>query len=355
MYREPKLRFLITLVLMKFIRFLLFPFSIIYAIVTSVRNYFFDVGIFKQTTFKKPIIAVGNLSVGGTGKTPQIEYLIKLLKKNHKIGVLSRGYGRTTKGFLQVDATKTTTEVGDEPLQFFKKIKDISVAVDENRVNGIKQLTNAEVVLLDDAFQHRKVKAGFYVLLTKYNELFSNDFVLPIGNLRERRIGVKRADVVVVTKCPSTIDEQEQQDLKQLIRRYFNGPVLFSSITYADFLMSNNTSKIKTSELSNYEVLLVTGIANPKPLEKHLSSLNCNFKHVKFPDHHQFSAKEIESLKTEFDALKSDNKIILTTEKDFVRLSDKIKNLYYLEIETNFGNQQKEFDDLITNYVKKSL
>lgn len=340
---------------MKFIRFLLFPFSIIYAIVTSVRNYFFDVGIFKQTTFKKPIIAVGNLSVGGTGKTPQIEYIIKLLKRKHKIGVLSRGYGRKTKGFLQVDATKTAVEVGDEPLQFSIKFTDISVAVDEDRVNGIQQFTNSEIILLDDAFQHRKVKAGFYVLLTKYNELFSNDFVLPTGNLRERRIGVKRADVVVVTKCPTTIDAQEQQDLKQLIRRYFNGQIFFSSIAYAEFLMSNNNSKIKTSELSNYEVLLVTGIANPKPLEKYLSSLNCNFKHVNFPDHHQFSVKEIASLKSDFEALKSDNKIILTTEKDFVRLSDEIENLYYLEIETNFGNQQQEFDDLITNYVKTNL
>ena len=340
---------------MKFIRFLLFPFTIIYIIVTSVRNYFFDVGVFKSTKFEKPIIAVGNLSVGGTGKTPQIEYLIKLLKVNYKLGVLSRGYGRKTKGFLLVDKTKSTTDVGDEPLQFSKKFIDVSVAVDENRVNGIQQLTNTEVILLDDAFQHRKVTAGFYVLLTKYSELFSNDFVLPTGNLRERRIGVKRADVVVVTKCPTTIDKQEKKELKQLIGRYFDGPIFFSSIEYVAVLQSNNSIKIETSDLSNYEVLLITGIANPTPLEKYLSNLNCNFKHVKFPDHHQFSEKEISTLKTEFNALKSDAKIMLTTEKDFVRLSDKIENLYYLEIETSFGNQQQEFDDLITNYVTSNL
>jgi tetraacyldisaccharide 4'-kinase len=353
--REPKLRFLITLVLMKFIRFLLFPFTIIYIIVTSLRNYFFNVGVFKSTRFEKPIIAVGNLSVGGTGKTPQIEYLIKLLKSNYKLGVLSRGYGRVTKGFLLVDETKNVLEVGDEPLQFSRKFVNVSVAVDENRVNGIQQLTNTEVVLLDDAFQHRKVAAGFYVLLTKYSDLFSNDFVLPTGNLRERRVGVKRANVVVVTKCPSTIDEQEKNDLKQLIGRYYEGPIFFSTIKYAAVLQSNNAIVIQTLDLSNYEVLLITGIANPTPLENYLLGLNCSFKHIKFSDHHQFTEKEITDLKRQFDILNSGNKIVLTTEKDFVRLSDQIENLYYLEIETNFGNQQQEFDDLITNYVKKDL
>jgi tetraacyldisaccharide 4'-kinase len=340
---------------MKFIRFLLFPFAIIYSIVTTIRNYFFDIGLFTSTSFKKPVIVVGNLSVGGTGKTPQIEYLIKLLKSNYKIGVLSRGYGRKTKGFLFVDETKNAIEVGDEPLQFSKKFTDITVAVDENRVHGIQQLTNTRVVLLDDAFQHRKVKAGFYVLLTKYNDLFSNDFVLPAGNLRERRIGAKRANVVVVTKCPSTIDEIEKKELQQLIRRYFKGPIFFSTIQYSNVLLSNNKTEILTFDLSNYEVLLITGIANPKPLEMHLSELNCDFKHVKFSDHHQFTKKETANLKEQFDALKSENKIVLTTEKDFVRLSGQIENLYYLPMETILLEHQTKFDALITNYVKESL
>jgi len=340
---------------MKFIRFLLFPFTIIYSIVTTIRNYFFDIGLFTSTSFKKPIIAVGNLSVGGTGKTPQREYLIKLLKSNYKIGVLSRGYGRKTKGFVLVDKTKNAEEVGDEPLQFFKKFNDITVVVDENRVHGIEQLIKTDVVLLDDAFQHRKVKAGFYVLLTKYNELFSNDFVLPTGNLRERRIGAKRADIVVVTKCPKTIDALEKKELQQLIGRYFNGPVFFSTIHYSDTLFSNTDTEITTSDLSEYEVLLVTGIANSKPLKIHLSELNCAFKHVKFSDHHQFAEKEIANLKHQFTALKSKNKIILTTEKDFVRLSNRIENLYYLPIETTFLENQLKFDALITNYVEASL
>ena len=355
MYREPKLRFLITLVLMKFIRFLLFPFSIIYGIVTTIRNYFFDVGIFTSTSFKKPVIVVGNLSVGGTGKSPQIEYLIQLLKSEYKIGVLSRGYGRITKGFILVDTTKTAKEVGDEPLQFSKKFADVSVAVDENRVHGIEQLRNTDLVLLDDAFQHRKVKAGFYVLLTKYNDLFSNDFVLPTGNLRERRIGARRADVIVVTKCPTTIDFEEKDELKQLIGRYFNGPILFSSIQYSKVLLSENKKEIKTAELHNYQVLLVTGIANPTHLINYLSDLNCDYKHVNFPDHHQFTDKEIIALKEQFDTFEAAKKIVLTTEKDFVRLSGKLDSLYYLAIEPNFGKDQQEFNDLIRNYVKISL
>jgi len=340
---------------MKFIRFLLFPFAIIYSIVTTLRNYFFDLGLFASTSFDKPIIAVGNLSVGGTGKTPQIEYLIRLLKSTYKVGVLSRGYGRKTTGFIVVNQTKNSSEVGDEPLQFSKKFNDITVVVDENRVHGIQQMNTSEVVLLDDAIQHRKVKAGFYVLLTKYNDLFSNDFVLPTGNLRERRVGVKRANVVVVTKCPTTIDEIEKKELQQLIGRYFKGPIFFSSIQYSDVLLSNTTSKIKTSDLNKYKVLLVTGIANPKPLENHLTSLSCPFKHLKFSDHHQFSYKEITNIKEQFNAIKSKDKIVLTTEKDFVRLSDGIENLYYLPIESSFLEHQEKFDALIQNYVQESL
>ena len=340
---------------MKFIRFFLFPFAIIYGIVTGIRNSFFDIGLFKSTSFEKPIIAVGNLSVGGTGKTPQIEYLIKLLKTSYKVGVLSRGYGRKTKGFVLVNDTKNARDVGDEPLQFYKKFNSINVAVDENRVHGIHQMQTSDVILLDDAFQHRKVNAGFYILLTKYSDLFSNDFILPVGNLRERRVGVKRADVVVVTKCPNAIDLEEKNAICRLINRYFNGPIFFSTIEYSDVLLSNTDDKISTSALPNYEVLLVTGIANPKPLEIYLSQFNCKYKHLRFSDHHQFSEKEISKIKTEFKALKSENKMVLTTEKDFVRLFNDIDNLFYVPIEISFFEQQVEFDTLITSYIKASL
>jgi len=339
---------------MKFIRFLLFPFAILYAITTSIRNFMFDVGLLKSATFKKPIIVVGNLSVGGTGKTPQIEYLIRLLKQ-HKLAVLSRGYGRKTKGFILADASKKATDIGDEPLQFFRKFKDITVAVDEERAHGIQQLSNASVLLLDDAFQHRKVTAGFYVVLTKYNDLFSNDFVLPAGNLRERRVGVKRAHAVVITKCPNSITKEDQNETTKLVRRYFDGPIFFSTIKYANALLNSKKDEIRTSEIKGYEVLLVTGIANPTPLLTYLTGLNCVYNHMNFPDHHQFTEKEINGIQNQYDALKSTTKIILTTEKDFVRLSGTLTNVYYLAIETSFINGQKEFDSLIVNYVNSLL
>lgn len=340
---------------MKFIRFLLFPLTIIYAIITTIRNFLFDAGFFKSTSFEKPIIAVGNLSVGGTGKTPQIEYLIRLLKDKYKLAVLSRGYGRKTKGFLLADSSKNSQDIGDEPLQFFNKFNDITVAVDENRVHGIQQLQESEIVLLDDAFQHRKVKAGFYVLLTKFDALFSNDFVLPTGNLRERRVGANRADVVVVTKCPVDIDEFQINATQQLLRRYFNGPIFFSKITYSNVLKSNTESQLAISELSDYKVLLITGIANPKPLLKHLDSLHCNYTHINFPDHHQFTTSDIERINKQYAGIVSEKKIILTTEKDFVRLSNQIDVLYYLAIETTFIKNNKEFDTLIQDYVKSAL
>lgn len=340
---------------MKFIRFLLFPFAIMYTVITSFRNFLFDVGVFKSTSFQKPIIAVGNLSVGGTGKSPQIEYLIQLLKGKHKLAVLSRGYGRKTKGFVLANEQKSSEDIGDEPLQFYRKFDDITVAVDENRVRGIQQLEDAEMVLLDDAFQHRKVKAGFYILLTKYNDLFSNDFVLPTGNLRERRVGAKRADVIVVTKCPNRMEVEEQNAIESLIRRYFKGPIFFSTIQYANALQSNSEEIIQTADLKEYEVLLVTGIANPTPLLEYLSDLKCNFKHIQFPDHHQFTEKEIGGLQHQFSLLNSEKRIILTTEKDFVRLSTTLTHLYYLAIETRFVEKQQSFDKMITDFVGKTL
>ena len=339
---------------MKLIRFLLFPFTIVYILITSIRNFLYDIGFLKATSFNKPIIAVGNLSVGGTGKTPQIEYLIQLLN-GRSLAVLSRGYGRNTKGFLCADATKTAADIGDEPLQFYKKFPDITVAVDENRVHGIQKVHKSSIVLLDDAFQHRKVKAGFYVVLTKYNDLFSNDFVLPTGNLRERRSGVQRANAVIITKCPRSISMVEQNDIKKLVSRYFKGPIFFSSINYSTELFGAREQRISASELRNYEVVLITGIANPAPLLAHLSDLDCKYTHVSFSDHHQFSENEVQGLQAQFDALQGSQKMILTTEKDYVRLENRLTNLYYLPIATTFVDRQNEFDNLILNYVNADL
>ena len=337
---------------MKFLRFLLFPFAIIYDVVTTIRNFFFEVGIFKQTSFKIPVIVVGNLSVGGTGKTPQIEYLIRLLKDRFKTVVLSRGYKRKTEGFVLLNNTHSAEDVGDEPLQYFKKFQNIDVVVDANRVAGISKLITGkspEVILLDDAYQHRKVKGSFYILLTKYDDLFTDDFLLPTGNLRESRRGAKRADVILVTKCPTNLTEVSKNSIHQKLKKY-NTNVFFTTISY-DEKTSGNKS-ILVDDLKNYEVLLITGIANPTPLLSFLNEKNVSFKHLKFPDHHNFTDKEITTIKKEYADLKSSKKLILTTEKDYVRLEASIEELSFLGIQTSFLAEQEAFNSIIKSHIK---
>ncbi|PQJ73891.1 tetraacyldisaccharide 4'-kinase [Polaribacter gangjinensis] len=339
---------------MKLLRFLLFPFAIIYDLVTTFRNFLFDTNIFKQNSFTIPVIVVGNLSVGGTGKTPQIEYLIRLLKNKFQIAVLSRGYKRKTKGFLKVSNSHSATEVGDEPLQFTKKFPDIFVAVDEQRVSGIQKIlaqSNADIVLLDDAFQHRKVKGSLNILLTKFDDLFVDDFLIPTGNLRESRRGAQRANAIIITKCPENLSVEQQNVIKNKLKKY-QKPIFFTTISYAKTL--KGFTEILLADLSNFEVLLVTGIANPSSLIRFLKDRKINFQHLNFPDHHHFSTKDIELIKSKFEDLKGLNKIILTTEKDFVRLNNDLKNLNYLEIETTFlGNQQRVFDNLLINHINQ--
>ena len=340
---------------MKLVRFLLFPFAVLYDLITSIRNLFYNTGIFKQTSFKTPVIVVGNLSVGGTGKTPQIEYLIRLLKDKFKVSVLSRGYKRKTNGFVVLNKNHSAKDVGDEPLQYFKKFNSIDVAVDANRVNGITKLINLkspDVLLLDDAFQHRKVKGSFYILLTKFNDLFTNDFLLPTGNLRESRRGAKRSDVILVTKCPINLNKNQQIKIKNQFKK-FNKEVFFTTISYADILKGKK--KILIEDLKKYKILLVTGIANPNPLLEYLKNKNLKFKHLNYPDHHNFSKSDIQKIESNFNKLDSDNKIILTTEKDFIRLEDKLNEVSFLEIETKFiGEKRKEFDDLINSHILKN-
>jgi tetraacyldisaccharide 4'-kinase len=340
---------------MKVLRFLLFPFAILYDFVTRIRNFFFDIGIFSRTSFKTPLIVVGNLSVGGTGKTPQIEYLIRLLKDNYKTAVLSRGYGRKTKGFVLLNDTHSATDVGDEPLQYFRKFKNVDIAVDADRVAGVKKLIekNApDVLLLDDAFQHRKVKGSFYLLLTKFDDLFVDDFLLPTGGLRESRQGAKRAHVILVTKCPTNLSKEAQDSIKQKLLQ-FHKKVFFTRISYADTLLGS--MELPTSKLKNFEVLLITGIANPVPLVNYLKSLNVQFQHIEFADHHHFSDKEIERIEKKFKEMPS-SKIILTTEKDYVRLRDKIQEISYLPIETTFlNNENREFNTLINSHLKETV
>lgn len=337
---------------MNFFRKLLFPFAVLYGFVTSVRNYLYDKGIFKSHTFDVPIIAVGNLSVGGTGKTPQIEYLIRLLSDKYKLATLSRGYKRKSKGFVLADADSNAAVLGDEPYQFYQKFPEIQVAVDANRVNGITQLLSQnekpEVILLDDAFQHRKVKAGFYIMLTAYDDLYCDDLILPAGNLRESRAGVERADVVIVTKCPLQLTLMQQKEIKTRLRLNSRQQLFFTFIAYDAFVYSEE-KRIPTEELATVDKLLLAGIAKPESFFAYLQAAQ-NATMV-FPDHHDFTQQDLEKIKE-----KATNKIIITTEKDYVRLKGKLpkEQLFYLPIKTSFLSNQEDFDKTILEYVGTS-
>lgn len=335
---------------MNFLRKILFPVAFVYWIVTWMRNYFYDKQIFKSKSFDLPIIAVGNLSVGGTGKTPQIEYLIRLLQDNFKVATLSRGYKRETNGFVLANNSTTVKEIGDEPFQFFTKFPKIKVAVDANRINGITQLlkleNKPEIILLDDAFQHRKVKAGFYILLTTYSELFCDDFILPFGNLREPSSGKKRANMIIVTKCPSDISELAMSEVKKKLD--VDVPVFFSKIVY-DELVYSEVKPIKTAEIKLTEKTIITGIAKPFPFISHLKKENDLV--LEFSDHHNFTKKEIDNIKE-----LAKNKTIITTEKDFMRLKGSLskEQLFYLPIKSAFLKEADVLDKIILDYVGKS-
>ena len=330
------------------LRKILFPLAFLYWLITYFRNWLYDKGIFKSHSFEIPIIAVGNLSVGGTGKTPQIEYLIRLLSDNYKVAVLSRGYKRTTKGFILADENASASSIGDEPFQFYSKFPNIQVAVDANRKSGIENLlqlpNKPDVVLLDDAFQHRKVKAGFYILLTAYDDLFCDDNILPFGNLREPSSGKKRADMIIVTKCPKDLSELAQQKIKEKLK--VKQQVFFTTIQYDDFVFGND-SQLLVSEIQSESKVLVAGIAKPKLFFDFLK--NDNDETLVFPDHHDFSKQDCELI-----LAKANGRKIITTEKDFVRLNGLLPKaqLFYLPIKSTFLNTN--IDKTIEDYVGQS-
>lgn len=321
---------------MKFIRRLLLPIVPIYFGITWLRNLFYDLGLFATKTYNFPIICVGNLSAGGTGKTPMVEYLIRLLYNDYALATLSRGYGRKTKGFVLASKTCSAVTLGDEPFQFYNKFKnEITVAVDENRQNGISNLrglkNQPDLIILDDAYQHRKVTAKFNILLTTYSNLYCDDLVLPTGNLREPKSGAKRAKIIVVTKCPKNLSQEQKHNIKAKLKPKKYQNVFFSSICYANQVIGK-AETLALSQVNNFT--LVTGIANAKPLVAFLKNEGLSFKHLEFSDHHHFSKKEVESI--------SKNKLIITTEKDYVRLiAEKQlgKNLFYLPITVKIDRQ----------------
>ena len=317
---------------MQLLRKLGFPISLIYALVVYLRNYLYDLGLLPSKAFGTKTICVGNLSVGGTGKTPMIEFFVANAKEQGRIAVLSRGYGRKSKGYLLAKPGIGVEDLGDEPFQIYKKFPKAFVAVDADRQNGIsilEETVGPDIILLDDAFQHRKVRCNQYVLLTSYSNLYVDDWYLPSGNLRDSKREAKRANIIVVTKCPSNLSEAEQQRIRKKLNPGPSQRVVFSFLEY-ETTLKGSSGEIDLAELKNRKVTLVTGIANPKQLLSFLRSQEIEFEHLAYPDHHFFTEKEI--------ALFNTKEMVLTTEKDYVRLEGKIKDLHYIGIRHKFMN-----------------
>jgi tetraacyldisaccharide 4'-kinase len=347
--------------LLKPIRILLFPVSIIYAFIIWIRNRLYDRNVLQGTSFNLPVICVGNLSVGGTGKSTMVEYLLRILQHRFKTGTMSRGYKRKTKGYALASERTTALEIGDEPMQFHNKFPAVSVAVGEERIVAIPQLLqdrpDTQVIILDDAFQHRKIKAGLNILLTEYNNLFTRDWYLPTGDLRDEAGSYERANILIVTKCPEDLLPNERDEIKKEINPLTEQELFFTSIEYGEPF--HITRKHKVHIDGHMEVLLVSGIANPRPLKKYLQDNTKVYYEMLYNDHHIFTIDDWKDIAKRFHSIQAFSKIILTTEKDAVRLikfDQELKDLpvFVVPIETKFLNgEEKRFDDLIIKFIKE--
>lgn len=339
----------------------LLPLSWLFGLAAYIRNKLFDYQFLSSKEFDIPVISIGNITVGGTGKTPHIEYLVRLLKNDFEIATLSRGYKRKTKGYLLSNQSTSYEQIGDEPKQIRNKFQDIEVAVDEKRVRGIKNLLKLEkdlnVILLDDAFQHRYVSPGLSILLVDFHRPIGKDYYLPYGNLRESSLEMKRANIIIITRTPVDVKPIEQRIIEKDLKVYPYQRLYFTTIRYKEILpiFSNNNTLPQSPD-----ILLVTGIANPKNLINYINKKYKNFKHIAFPDHYNFKKKDIDEIVSIY-RKKTDNCIILTTEKDAVRFSEMtalipedIQNkFYYLPIEVKFlDNDSEDFNKQIINYVR---
>ena len=343
-------------------RILLLPISLIYHIVLTIRHKLYDWHILRTTRFEKPLICVGNLNLGGTGKTPHTEYLINVLKDHYRVATLSRGYGRKTKGFKRAETTSTNEDLGDEPLQYFKKFPEIQVAVDEDRVNGVRKLlmsNNApEIILLDDAFQHRSIKAGLNILLTEYQHLYCDDLLFPAGTLRDVKSAAKRANLIVVSKSPRELKEAEKQHIISKLNPSKEQKVYFSYLEYAPLQPLNEKAKTISVEDAD-SVIAFCGIAHPKSLIEELEKQFKTVDFLHFADHHVYSEEDMKNIVKHFENLSGDKKIIVTTEKDAARLTNSpylcqfdCAPLYDLPITVRFHEEEK-FNEEILSYVRK--
>ncbi len=338
---------------MKKFKILLYPISLIYGITVGIRNILFDIGILDSRIYKIPTIGVGNLSIGGTGKSILVDYLINLFKSNYNITTLSRGYNRDTKGFVHADSKSTAYEIGDEPFQFYSKHPEINVVVCEDRRKGmniiLKKLPQTELCIWDDIYQHRFVKPGLMILTTTYDKPYTKDKILPLGKLRESISSSKRADVILINKCPVNISNLEREKFTNSLNLFEHQKVYYSSLTYSEEIKSKSIS-LDINHLKETDFVLVTGIADSSYLVKFLKDRNLVFSHLKYKDHYNYSKSSIDKIKRI-----SEGKYILTTEKDFGKLKLKIDsdNLFYIEVSLKFLNDNNEldFDNLIEKYV----
>lgn len=347
--------------MLKSFRYILFPFSIIYGSIIWCRNKMFDKNILRSASFNFPVICVGNLAVGGTGKTPMVEYLIRLFEGKYNVATLSRGYKRKTKGFAIADENTTAIDIGDEPMQLHKKFPGVAVSVSEERVVGIPQLLYAkpetQVIILDDAFQHREIRAGLNILLTSYQNLFTRDFILPAGDLRDVKSSSKRAEIIIVTKCKSYLDEKERDSIIAEIAPLPQQKVFFTKIEYSSpYHLFSKESRILEPK---WNVLLVCGIADPGPIKEVLTTYVASYEMLLYRDHHIFNTDDLKDIQKQFSEIEHQDKIILTTEKDGVRLAKFEKELSDLPIyvfpmahKFLFGGDV-EFDNAVNGFVER--
>jgi len=327
--------------------------------VIIIRNFLYNKKIFHEASFNLPIICVGNLAMGGTGKSPMVEYLIDSLNSNYEAATLSRGYKRKTKGYVLANESTNALEIGDEPMQFHTKFPNVAVAVGEERIVAIPQLLHdkpgTQVIILDDAFQHRAIKAGLNILLTVYNDLFTDDFFFPTGDLRDQKTSAKRADIIVVTKCSANLDASEKEKIEKELKLSETQHLFFTTLEYdiPYHIITKNKKPLSSGE----EILLVYGIANPQPLKDYIADNTEAYEEINYTDHHIFSTEDIKDISKKFEKIQSANKFILTTEKDAVRLL-KFKEqlagmpLYVLPVKSKFlFNEEDAFNQLIIDFI----
>ena len=345
---------------LKSFRILLLPFALLFGLVVTIRNWLYDRNILKSTAFGLPLIGVGNLSVGGTGKSPMVEFLVLHLKDRYKVATLSRGYKRKTKGYALANENTTAIEIGDEPMQFYKKFPDVPIAIGEERIEAIPQLLHdrpqTEVIILDDVFQHRAIKAGLNILLSDCNNLFRRDFFLPTGDLRDARSSYQRAEIIIVTKCPPQLSEPEKENIIREIEPQKEQAVFFTTIAYGHPYHITSRNSITIDEET--EVLLITGIANPKPLKTFLEEKLHAYHMMHYNDHHIFSIDDWRDIKAKFEKLEAKKKLMLTTEKDAMRLlkfSGEIDGMpfYVIPIEHKFlFGEEEVFLNRVTRFIE---